>query len=48
MKCCIEIWSGGMINIPSYIMIVSGIQTVLWFILRNLRGCNVDITDGRY
>jgi hypothetical protein len=25
----------------------TGIQAILMFFLRNVRGCNVDITDGR-
>jgi uncharacterized protein YraI len=33
--------------IPSFMTIDSGIQAILRFCLRNLNGCNVDITDGR-
>jgi hypothetical protein len=36
MKYAVEIASCGMIYIPTFKM----------FLLRNLRGCNVDITDG--
>jgi uncharacterized protein YraI len=39
--------SGGMIYIPSFIKIGSGIQAVLRFCLSNLWGCNVGINDGR-
>jgi hypothetical protein len=33
--------------IPSFIKIGTGIQAILRFSLKNLRGCNVGITDGR-
>jgi hypothetical protein len=38
--------SGGMICIPSFMKIGTGVQAIL-FRLRNLRCCNVGITDGR-
>jgi hypothetical protein len=34
-------------NITSFMKIGAGIQAVLKFCLRNLRGCNVGITDGK-
>jgi hypothetical protein len=43
----IEMASGGMINIPSYMKMGTGIQTIIWFCLSSLRGCNVGITAGR-
>jgi hypothetical protein len=39
--------SGDMIFIPSFMKTGAGFQAILRFCLRNLRGCNVDITDGR-
>jgi hypothetical protein len=42
-----EIASWGMIYIQSFMKTDTGIQEILRFNLRNLRGCNVDITDGR-
>jgi hypothetical protein len=47
MKYSVEMASHGMISIPSFMKIGAGIQAVLRFCLRNLRGCNVGITDGR-
>jgi hypothetical protein len=37
--------SCGMINILSFMKAGVGVQAILRFYLRNLRGCNVDITD---
>jgi hypothetical protein len=39
--------SCGMIYLPSFVKIGTGIQAILRFGLRNSRGCNVGITDGR-
>jgi hypothetical protein len=36
-----------MISEPSFMKIANGVQEILKFCLRNLRGCNVGITDGR-
>jgi hypothetical protein len=36
-----------MIYIPSFMKISTGVQAILRFSHRNLRGCNVGITDGR-
>jgi hypothetical protein len=47
MKCIVEIGSGGMIYIPSF-MIGTGAEGMLRFCLSSLRGCNVRITDERY
>jgi hypothetical protein len=38
--------SCGMIDISNLIKIGAGVQAVLRFCLRNMRGCNIDITDG--
>jgi uncharacterized protein YraI len=43
----VEMGSGGMIYIPSFMKIVTGVQAILRFCLRNLRGCNVGFTDGK-
>jgi hypothetical protein len=48
MKYAIEMPSCGMIYIPSFMHIGTGVQAILTFRLRNLRGSNVDITDGKY
>jgi hypothetical protein len=37
----------GMTYVPSIMKIGEGIQAIIKFRLRNLRGCNVDITEGR-
>jgi hypothetical protein len=34
--------------IRSFMKIGAGVQAVLRFYLRKMRGCNVGITDGRY
>jgi hypothetical protein len=47
MKYAVEVASCGMIYIPSFMKIGTGVQVILRFCLRNLRGCNVGITDGR-
>jgi hypothetical protein len=45
----VEMASCGMIllYIPSFMTITTGVQALLRFYFRNLRGCNVGITDGR-
>jgi hypothetical protein len=43
----VEIGSGGVIHIQSFTKIGTGVQAILKFCLRNLRGCNVGITEGR-
>jgi hypothetical protein len=42
----IEKASCGMIYVPSFMKIGTGVQAILRFDLRNLRGCNVGIIDG--
>jgi hypothetical protein len=42
-----EALSGGMIYILSLMTIGAGVQAILKLCLRNMRGCNVGITDGR-
>jgi hypothetical protein len=41
MECAVEI-----MYIHSFMKISIGVQAILRFILRNLRGCDVGITDG--
>jgi hypothetical protein len=43
----IEIASCDVINLPSFLKIGTGIQKILRLRVRNLKGFNVDITDGR-
>jgi hypothetical protein len=39
--------SCGMIYVPSFMKFGTGVQAILGFCLRNLRGCDVGITDRR-
>jgi hypothetical protein len=43
----VEMASCGMIYLPSFMKIGTGVQAILRFCLRNLKGCDVGITDGR-
>jgi hypothetical protein len=45
LKYVAEMTSGGMIYIPSFVIIHLSIQMILF--LNYLRGCSVGITDGR-
>jgi hypothetical protein len=47
MMYSIEIDSFGMIYLASFVKIGTGIQAILRFCLRNLKGSNVGITDRR-
>jgi hypothetical protein len=47
MKYVTEISSYGMIYLISFMKIGRGVQAILRFCLRNLRGCYVDITEGK-
>jgi hypothetical protein len=47
MKYAVEIALCGMVYVPSLMKIDTGNQAILRFCLRNFRGCNVHITDGR-
>jgi hypothetical protein len=47
MKYLVEMASRGMICIPTFMKIATGVQAILRFCLRNLRGYNVGITDER-
>jgi uncharacterized protein YraI len=43
----VEMYSCGVINVPSFMKIGRGVQAILRFCLRNLIGCNVSVTDVR-
>jgi hypothetical protein len=47
MKYASQMASCGTMYVPSFMKIGTGVQAILKFCLRNLRGCNVGITDGR-
>jgi hypothetical protein len=47
MEYATEMESCGMIHMPSFMTIDIGIQAILRFCLRNLRGCKVDTADER-
>jgi uncharacterized protein YraI len=47
MKCAVEMGSGGMKCIPNVMKIGTGVQAILRFCLRNLKGCNVGISDEK-
>jgi hypothetical protein len=47
MKYAVEMVSCGIICIPSFMKIDTGVQVILRFCLRNLRGYNVGTADGR-
>jgi hypothetical protein len=46
MKCAVELCSGGIIYIQSFMNTSTGVQAILSFRHSNLKGCNVGITDG--
>jgi hypothetical protein len=48
MEYAVEMTSCGKIYIPSFLKIGASVQALLRFIFRNLRGCNVGITDCEY
>jgi hypothetical protein len=47
MVHAVEMPSCGMIYIPSFMKTDAGVQAILGVCLRNLRGCNVGVIDGR-
>jgi uncharacterized protein YraI len=48
MKYAVEMAPGGTIYTPpSFMKIGTGSQTILRFCLRNMRGCNAGINDGK-
>jgi hypothetical protein len=47
MEYAIEMASRCMTNLISFTKIYTGVQAILRFCLRHLRGCNAGITDRR-
>jgi hypothetical protein len=47
LKYAVEMGSGGMIYIPSFMKTGTGVQEIVRRCLGNLGGCNLGITDGR-
>jgi hypothetical protein len=47
VNCAFEMGSGGMMYVQSSMKIGTGVQISLRFYLRNLKSCNIGITDGR-
>jgi hypothetical protein len=47
MVYAVEMASCGMIYLPGFMKIAIGVQAILRFLLRNLKGCNVGTADGR-
>jgi hypothetical protein len=47
MMYAAEMASSGIINLPSFMKIGTGVKVILRFCLSILNGCNVGITDGR-
>jgi hypothetical protein len=47
MKSAVEMTSGGLICIPSFMTIGSSIQAIWRILPKNLRGCSVGITEER-
>jgi hypothetical protein len=39
--------SGGMIYVPSFMKIGTGVEAISRFYLSNFKGCNVGISNGR-
>jgi hypothetical protein len=47
MKYGVEMASCGIMNIPGFMKIGIGVQAILRFSFRNVRGCDAGITDWR-
>jgi hypothetical protein len=47
MKYAIKMMLSGMIYVPSFIKIGTGVEAILRYNIRNLRGCNASIDAGR-
>jgi hypothetical protein len=47
MVYAVEMASGSMIYLPSFLKIGTGFQAILRFFLSSFNGYNVGITDGR-
>jgi hypothetical protein len=46
MNYAVGLASCGMVHVQSFMKTGTGIQAMMRFCLRNLRGCNVGITNG--
>jgi hypothetical protein len=44
----IEMGSGGMIYLPSFMKTGTEVQAILRICLTNLKGCNLGVSDGIY
>jgi hypothetical protein len=47
MKFAVEMGSGGMIYIPSFMKIGTDVEATLRFRLSSLEGCNIGVTDWK-
>jgi hypothetical protein len=47
IKYAIEMASDGLIYVPSFMEMGTGVQAILRFCFSTLRGCDVGIADGR-
>jgi hypothetical protein len=47
MKCTVDMGSGGMIYVLSFMKIVTGVEGILRFCLSSLKGCNICVNKGR-
>jgi hypothetical protein len=47
MLYAVEMASCGVIYLPSFMKIGSGVEAILRFCLRNVRGCDVCVTEER-
>jgi hypothetical protein len=47
MKCTVEMVSGGMIYVSSFMEIGTHVEEILMFCLTDVKSCNVGTTDRR-
>jgi hypothetical protein len=47
MMYAVEMPSRGMIFLPSFMKVSTGLRALFRFCFSNLNGCNVGITDGK-
>jgi hypothetical protein len=47
MKNAVDMASGGMMYVTSFMKIGAGIQAIILFCLNNMKVCKIGITDGR-
>jgi hypothetical protein len=48
MRYTVDMASGGIIYVPSFMKIGTDVQAIFTFGFSNLKGCNAGITDGRF